>query len=287
MKGVIVAAGYGTRFLPVTKTIPKEMLPLLNRPSIDFVMEEFADSGIDEILIITSRRKKALEDYCDRAPELEAVFERDEASQKLAQIVPTPASVYFLRQREMLGSGHAILQARSFVGGDPFVVAFPDDLHFGTPPLSKQLIDVYETTGCSVLATMYDPPDIHRYASLKLDEDGSHVLDMIEKAEPGTEPSREASIGRYLYSAGYLDALARGWELHNGRGEYYHVYGLQEQMKERKVVRCRFTGTRLDTGAPDGYLKAILTHAAGIPEYREILTEMLRDLLSEEPRSGN
>ena len=282
MKGVIVAAGYGSRFLPATKTIPKEMLPLLNRPSIDFIIEEFTDSGIEEILVITSRRKKILEDYLDREVELESVFEDKGDDAKLRSIAPTDAKVFFVRQREMLGTGHALLQARPFLGNEPFVVAYPDDIHFGTPPLSKQLIDVYKRTGCSVLATIHDPPDIQRYASLAIDSDGEHVLDMIEKAEPGTEPSREASIGRFLYSEGFIEALADGWNRHSGGGEYYHVDGLKAQMKERKVVYCRFTGTRLDMGTPEGFLRALIRHASDNPQYREILAEEVSKLPSEQ-----
>ena len=278
MKGVIVAAGYGSRFLPATKTIPKEMLPLLNRPSIDFIVEEFTASGIDEILVITSRRKKILEDYLDREVELESVFEEQGDDEKLRSIAPTQAKVFFVRQREMLGTGHALLQARPFLGNEPFVVAYPDDIHFGTPPLSSQLIDVYERTGCSVLATMNDPPDIERYATLAIDSDGEHVLDMIEKAPPGTEPSREASIGRFLYSASFLEALADGWAHHDGESEYYHVEGLKRQMKDRGVVYCRFTGVRVDMGTPEGFLRAFVHHVADNPLYREILQEEISRL---------
>lgn len=278
MKGVIVAAGYGTRFLPVTKTIPKEMLPLIDKPSIDFIIEEFVDSGIDEILIITSRRKKALEDYLDREAELEAVFAAQGAEAKLSKIKPPAAKVFFVRQQEMRGTGHALLSARPFVGSEPFVVAYPDDLHFGNPPLAKQLIDLYEKTGCSVLATMHDPPDLNRYAALALAEDGLHVTDIVEKPAPGTEPSREASIGRFLYAPGFLEALAEGWEHHTGAGEYYHVYGLKKQMDEGKVVHCRFSGDRLDTGAPEGYLRALVRYASGRPEYLSVLEEEISRL---------
>ncbi len=271
MKGVIVAAGYGTRFLPVTKTLPKEMLPLINRPSIDFVIDEFIDSGIDEILIITSRRKKALEDYLDREVELETVFREKGEEEKLAEIEAPKADFYFVRQQRMRGTGHALLQARSFLADDPFVVAYPDDIHFGDVPLAKQLIDVYDQTGCSVLATLHDPPDISRYASLALDSDGFHVVDMVEKAPPGTEPSKEASVGRFLYSKGYLDALAEGWSRHTGEGEFYHVYGLKKQMEHRKVVFKRIEGERLDIGAPEGYITAILRYAAMNPEYRSLI----------------
>ena len=190
MKGVIVAAGYGTRFLPVTKTIPKEMLPLVTRPSIEFIVEEFLASGIDEILFITSRRKKALEDYFDREVELESAFRAAGDLKKLAAIAPAKASFFFVRQPEMRGTGHALLLARPFTGGEPFVVAYPDDLHFGEKPLSLQLIETWKKTGCTVLATLHDPPDINRYGVISIAADGFHVTDIVEKPPGG--PSRAA-----------------------------------------------------------------------------------------------
>src|SRR5208283_1749200 len=163
MKGVIIAAGYGTRFLPVTKTVPKELLPVGTKPSIAFIVDEFIASGIDEIIIVSSRRKKALEDYFDREIELEEVFRREGRIDKLALVAASRAKVSFVRQTEMLGTGHALLQAKSLLCGEPCVVAYPDDLHVGTPPLSRQLIDLYEKTGKSVLATVFEPGDVSRY----------------------------------------------------------------------------------------------------------------------------
>ena len=144
MKGVILAAGYGSRFLPVTKTVPKEMLPLIDKPSIDFIIEEFLQSGIEEILVVTSRRKKALEDYLDRDIELESIFKMQGDESKLKKIQSPDARIFFVRQREMLGTGHAVMASRPFIGEEPFVVAYPDDLHFGKVPLAKQLIATYE-----------------------------------------------------------------------------------------------------------------------------------------------
>lgn len=273
MKGVIVAAGYGTRFLPVTKTVPKEMLPLVTRPAIDFIVEEFERSGIEEILIITSRRKKALEDYFDREAELESVFKEKRAETKLAQVEPRRANIFFVRQREMRGTGHALLQARPFLGNEPFVVAYPDDLHFGEAPLAKQLIEVYEETGCTVLATVHDPEQLNDYAVPKLDKDGVHVLDIVEKPAPGTEMSREASIGRFLYTGDFLDRLAEAYAEFEGEGEFYHIGGIKKQIEEGKVVIKRLCGTRVDTGTPAGYLKALVHYVSHDPELMQVLTE--------------
>ena len=274
MKGVIVTAGYGTRFLPVTKTIPKEMLPLITRPAIDFVVEELVASGITEILFITSRRKKSLEDYFDREIELEATFRAANDQKKLAAIAPPKATCYFVRQSEMRGTGHALLLARPFVGKEPFVVAYPDDLHFGSPPLSRQLIETWERTGCTVLATIHDPPDINRYGIIDIADDGLHVTGMVEKPAPGKEPSREASIGRFLYAPDFLDQLAVEWTRH-GSGEFYHVPALLALARKGRAVYKRTEGERLDTGEPSGYLDAIIRYAETLPELKPTLDRAL------------
>lgn len=274
MKGVIVAAGYGTRFLPVTKTIPKEMIPLINKPSIAFVVEEFIASGIEDIIIITSRRKKALDDYFDREVEMESVFKAQGADKKQAKIEPYTARFYFVRQQVMYGAGHALLQIKALIGEEPLIVAYPDDIHFGEPPLAKQLIDMYKKTGCSVLATLHDPPNINRYGVLELADDNLHVLGIEEKPPKGKEKSKEASIGRYLYAPGYLDYLEEGWKNHNpSKGEFYHTYGVQRQIEEGKVVYKQVEGERLDIGEPGGFLQAIIRYASQDPELKPILEE--------------
>jgi len=278
MKGLIVAAGYGTRFLPATKTVPKEMLPLIDKPSIAFVIEEFLSAGIEDIVILTSRRKKSLEDYLDREVELESVFLREGKKDKLELIKPYPANFAFIHQREMRGTGHALLQARPLLEQGPFVVAYPDDLHFGTPPLAGQLIQMYEKTKASVIATMHAPPNLHRYGVLELDTDNFHVRDIIEKPEPGTEPSQEASVGRFLYTPDIFPFLEEGWRQHSGEGEYYHVYALKKLMDQGKVVHMQMEGERLDIGTPEGYMEALLKYAAGIPELRKILDRVYGEL---------
>ncbi len=276
MKGVILAAGYGTRFLPVTKTVPKEMLPLINKPSIDFIIEEFLASGINEILVITSRRKQTLEDYIDREIELEHVFNQEGAYHKLEKVHPPEAHFYFVRQKEMKGTGDALMLAKSFVNNEPFIVAYPDDLHFGEKPLSLQLIETYKKTGCCVLATIYDPPDINRYGVISMERDGLHVLDIVEKPPRGEEPSKEASIGRFLYIPEVFEKLEEGLKKHT-RGEYYHTYAVKELAKEGKVVYKRVDGERLDTGEPGGYLEAIIKYARKFPEFRKIIEKSLSE----------
>jgi len=277
MKGIIVAAGYGTRFLPVTKTIPKEMLPLINKPSISFIIDEFIDSGVKDIIVISSRRKKVLEDFFDREVELEEVFTREKARTKLDLISPGEARFAFIRQMEMKGTGHALLQAAPLIGDDPCIVAYPDDIHMGEKPLTAQLIETYEKTGCSVLATIHNPPHLERYGVLDLADDGLHVRDMVEKPAPGTAPSREVSIGRYLYTPEFFRYLEEGWEAHTG-GEYYHLYALKKLMDQGKVVFKETEGERLDTGEPSGFLRATLRYAMQDPELRAIIKEEASNL---------
>jgi UTP--glucose-1-phosphate uridylyltransferase len=270
MKGVIIAAGYGARFLPWTKTLPKEMLPLVNRPSLDLIVEEFLASGITEILFVTSRRKKALEDYFDREVELDGFFRAKADAKRLAMAQPSRAKCFFVRQHEMRGTGHALLAARPFVGKEPFVVAYPDDIHLGEKPLAAQLMETYKQTGCSVLATIHDPPEINRYGIISIAADGLHVAGLVEKPPKGAEPSREASIARYLYAPDFLDQLEYEWE--NGgklHEEFWHAPALIALAKKNRVVYKRVEGERLDTGEPAGYIDAFIRYAQSIPEFSQ------------------
>jgi UTP--glucose-1-phosphate uridylyltransferase len=276
MKGVILAAGYGSRFLPVTKTVPKEMLPLIDKPSIDFIIEEFLASGINEILVVTSRRKKVLEDYLDREIELEYTFKAQGDNRKLDKMAPPEAHIFFVRQKEMLGTGHALLLTRPFIGEEPFIVAYPDDLHLGSVPLARQLIETYQKTGCSVLATIYDPPEIQRYGTLAIADDGLHVTDIVEKAPAGQEASREVSIGRYLYTPDFLPLLAEGWKRHK-KGEYFHTEALRRLAQAGRVVFKRIEGQRLDTGEPEGFFRSLLVYAQGVPALKEVFDRFVQE----------
>ncbi|HOX31724.1 MAG TPA: UTP--glucose-1-phosphate uridylyltransferase [Spirochaetales bacterium] len=278
MKGVIVAAGYGTRFLPVTKTVPKELLPLGTKPSISYIVEEFLASGIRDIVVISSRRKKALEDYFDREVELEELFRREGRADKLAAIAPPEARVSFVRQAEMRGTGHALLQVKGLVGNDPCVVAYPDDLHVGPKPLALQLVEVHEKTGKSVLATILEPGDVSRYGVVDPEPDGLGVRGFVEKPARGAEPSHEVSIGRYLYTPEFFAYLEEGWARHAG-GEYFHAYALDRLIAAGKVAFARVEGRRLDTGDPAGYLEAILRDAASSPSLRPVLERFAREEL--------
>jgi len=278
MKGVIVAAGYGTRFLPVTKTVPKELLPVGTKPAIAYIVDEFVASGIDEIAVITSRRKKALDDYFDREVELEEIFRREGRADKLELVAPPAARMTFVRQLEMRGTGHALLQVKGFAAGGPCVVAYPDDLHVGSPPLTAQLIEVHARTGKSVLATIFEPGDVSRYGVVDPAADGVTVKGFVEKPEPGSEPSHEVSIGRYLYAPEFFELLEEGWKAHGG-GEYFHTYALDRLIATGRVAFRRIEGERLDTGEPTGYLEAILRNAAADPALRAVLERFARERL--------
>jgi UTP--glucose-1-phosphate uridylyltransferase len=279
MKGVIIAAGYGTRFLPITKTVPKELLPIGTKPSIAFIVEEFVASGIEEIIVVTSRRKKALEDWFDREIELEEVFRREGRTEKLSLIESPHARVSFVRQTEMRGTGHALLQVKPFIGNEACVVAYPDDIVIGEPPLTRQLVDVYEKTGKSVLATIFEPGDVSRYGVVDPGPDGVSVRLFVEKPAKGREPSHEVSIGRYLYTPDFFDYVEEGWVQHK-TGEYFHTYALDRLIAAGRVAFVRASGLRLDTGDPAGYFEAILRDAAANPALRPVLERFASSLTS-------
>jgi UTP--glucose-1-phosphate uridylyltransferase len=285
MKGIILAAGYGTRFLPITKTIPKEMLPLGTRPALEYVVDEFRHSGIRDILLITSRRKKVMEDYFDREAELEAVFQAEGKQGNLEKIAPSEAQFYFVRQQKMTGTGAAVMLAREFLGSDAAVLAFPDDLHYarkGEPPLARQLMEVYERTGNSVLALEERPAgeDISRYgvAAVESGSDPPRVTGLIEKPPTGEEPSRYISIGRYLLAPEIFGALDEEYRLHPG-GEFYLTAAFNRLAERGKLSGCAYRGDRLDTGEPLGYYQALIRFLLDDPQYSGPLRAYLDSVL--------
>jgi UTP--glucose-1-phosphate uridylyltransferase len=277
MKGIIVAAGYGTRFLPATKTLAKEMLPLIDRPAISFVVDEFIASGITDIIVVTSRRKKTMEDYFDHEIELEELFKRENSTAKLGKIIPPKVNICFVRQQEMLGSGDALLKAYPWLGGEAAVVAYPDDIHFGDKPLALQLIEQHNKTGKSVCAAMTVEGDVSRYGVFGVAGDNCTLTALIEKPKMGSEPSHEVSIGRYLFTNEYFKLLSKAYQNYKpGAGEFYHVYGLTPLIEQGKVELCRFTGKRVDTGEPAGYLEALFYYANTQSEYKVVLSNLIK-----------
>lgn len=283
MKAVILAAGYGSRFLPVTKTIPKEMLPLIDRPAISLIVDELLEAGIEDILIISSRRKRSLDDYFDRETELEEVFRGQGKSTALEQIRPPRGHFFFVRQQEMKGTGHALLLAKPFTGPDPFIVAYPDDIFMCGLSLSLQLIHAYEQVGCSILAVQdCGQRDVSRYGVVEpLDEKNPCMVGrLVEKPAAGSEPSRLVSYGRYLYTPeiyAHLEAELKGYR----GGEFYHVAAVNRLANEGRLAAFRFKGEHLDTGEPAGYLEAICRYALTRPDLREAAKHLFSRLADE------
>ena len=279
-KAVLVAAGYGSRFLPITRSIPKEMLPLVDRPALDFVVQEFVEAGITDLLVITSRRKKALDDWFDRAPELEQAFA--EAPHKLKGIVPPQLCVQFVRQQRMQGTGHALLLAESFAAGDPVVVAFPDDLfNPAGDNVTAALAEVHQRTGCSVLACAELPPgaDVSRYGVVRFaDSTRRRVAEVVEKPAPGTEPSRVISLGRYLYTAEIYELLRQGMAQHE-RGEFYPMDAIRQLAARGLVAAALPQAQRWDTGQPLGYLQAVVEAALSREDVGPAFRTWLQDRL--------
>ncbi len=284
MKGIIIAAGYGTRFLPCTKTVPKEMFPLIDKPAIEFIIDEFISSGIKEILIVTSRRKKVLDDYFDREVELEGVLQSSGKKEQLEILSKyNDMNIYFLRQKEMKGTGHAILSCKDFIGNSPFVVAYPDDLVFSDIPLSKQLIDTYNRTGDSILSVQRISGDVSRYGVIDpVDKNVSFtkVRKLIEKPTAGTEPSKLISVGRYLFTPELLSLLENNFKNHL-KGEFYHVDSINELASKGKVSAIEFEGERIDVGDKSGYLEGIIRYSLMRDDLKEDSIKLINKLYKE------
>ena len=282
MKGVILAAGFGTRFLPATKTIPKEMFPLVDTPAIEFILREFREAGIKDILVVSSRRKKALEDYFDREAELEAAFAAEGAHKKIQLIETGDDNVFFLRQKNMAGTGDALLLVEPFVGNSPFVVAYPDDLMLDGASLAGEMIEVYNNTGHTVLAAKEIPKgDISRFGVLDAVEKNGvlQVKGMVEKPAPGQEPSRLVGYGRYLYTPELFQALRDSRPSAKARGEFTQTDAINQLASEGKVVAHKIGGNMLDVGAPQGYLQAIVEFGLSREEFRDEFLAFLRGVV--------
>ena len=282
MKGVILAAGYATRFLPASKTIPKEMFPLIDRPAIDFIVQEMADSGIRDILLVSSRRKKVMEDYFDREVELSSAFSKSNEFEKLEVIKPIEANIFTLRQQHMMGTGNALMLVEPFVDNEPFVVAYPDDIVIGEKPLSKQLIETWEKTGSTVLAVKQMQEDqLSRYGVIEPENSGKimKVKKMVEKPKQGTAPSRFVSFGRYLYTSDLFDALKTSDKNHSHRGEFTQTEAINHLAANGMVSAVEFEGTRYDLGEPLGFLTSAMQIGLMRPEYKKSLLDEMRRLI--------
>ena len=284
-KAVIPAAGYGTRMLPLTKALPKEMVPIVDKPSIQYIAEEAVASGITDILIIVSRGKDLIENHFDRLPELEYNLSAKGKNKELEQLlgISGMANFYFIRQKEMRGLGHAVSCARSFTGDDPFAVLYGDDVIVGEPPVCGQLIEAYEATGraaCGIKQVTKE--QVSRYCSLKVDplerERWFHVTDMIEKPAPGQEFSLYSILGRVLLTPDIYDILDR--TAPGAGGEIQLTDAMCVLAKNGGMTGVDFIGTRYDMGNKLEVAKAGVEMAMKHPEIGEEFTAYLKTLLT-------
>lgn len=276
VKGVVLAAGYGSRFLPVTRVVPKELLPLGTRPALAFVVDELARAGIEDVLVITSRRKRTIEDWFDRDLELEGMVGRDRLGYPAVRAT-------FVRQEDMNGTGHALRLARAFAGDDPIVVAFPDDLFDGD--CTGLLVETWEQTGCSVLACGdLSGQDVSRYGVLDVVEGTEgplRVRGIVEKPAPGTEPSHVVSWGRYLFTPELFPILDDGWRRHGG-GEFFATEAIHALAQAGRLVARIVPYRRWDTGEPLGYLQTAIEMALADPQLGRPLRSWLEERIRRE-----
>ena len=283
-KAVIPAAGLGTRFLPATKAQPKVMLPVIDVPAIQLVVEEAARAGIDDVLIITGRGQRAIEDHFDRNLELERFLEDKQKFDELKRIrqISDMAEVHYIRQKEALGLGHAVSVAQAHVGDEPFVVMLGDDLIHPSEPLLGEMLRAHETFGRSVIAAMeVSKQEISMYGCIEpesFEEDLVRILSIIEKPSPEEAPSNLAVIGRYVLTPEIFDALRRTTQGRGGEIQLTDAINLLAQ--EQAVYAYRFEGRRFDVGNPLDYVKATVELGAERddlgPEFRAWLAQYVQ-----------
>jgi UTP--glucose-1-phosphate uridylyltransferase len=289
-KAVILAAGYGTRFLPATKAIPKEMLPLVDRPAIQHVVEEAVKAGLEQIIMVTAGAKRAVEDHFDREFELERWLEQKGSGQQADEMrrLAEMAEIICVRQKERLGIGHAVRMARSLVGDEPFALFFPDDIIESPVPAIQQLMDVFYRHGGSVLAVQRLPrEELSHYGIIEpkpLEERVYQVMGIVEKPPAAEAPSDLATVGRYVLTPGIFPALERTQP--GAGGEIQLTDGIALLMGEESVFACRYEGERFDVGRPLGLLKASVSMALARPDLGPELRRYLRDLLAGEESRG-
>ncbi len=284
-KAVFPAAGLGTRFLPATKAQPKEMLPLVDKPIIQYGVEEAVAAGCDQIIIVTGRGKSAIEDHFDVSYELEKMLEERGKTDllKIVRQISDMIHIAYVRQKEALGLGHAVLTARELVGDEPFAVLLADDVIDAEVPCLKQLMDVFDKTQCSVLATqVVEGPGISAYGVLEgKPVPGSNgklyeVLNLVEKPRPEEAPSNLAVIGRYILTPTVFETLA---DIKAGAGgELQLTDGLKQLLKKEKIYGYVFEGKRHDTGDKLGFLKATVEFALKRPDLGGPLRQYLKSL---------
>ncbi|WP_406944937.1 UTP--glucose-1-phosphate uridylyltransferase GalU [Halobacillus sp. SY10] len=287
-KAIIPAAGLGTRFLPATKAMPKEMLPIVDKPTIQYIVEEAIASGIEDIIIVTGKGKRAIEDHFDNNFELEDNLLKKEKYELLDKVKETSnVDIHYIRQKEPKGLGHAVWSARNFIGNDPFAVLLGDDIVEGHTPCLKQLIDQYEETGSSVIGVQQVGEDqTHRYGIV--DPSGNEgrryqVSDFVEKPKQGTAPSNLAIMGRYVLNPeifGFLDQQKTG-----AGGEIQLTDAIQELNELQKVFAYDFDGKRYDVGEKFGFIKTTIEFALKNEEIGPDVEELIQTLMRQKVKN--
>jgi len=284
-KAVIPAAGLGTRFLPATKAQPKEMLPIVDKPTIQYIVEEAVRSGIEDIIIVTGRNKRAIEDHFDRSLELEMFLQKGEKEELLdmVQDIARLVDIYYVRQKEALGLGHAIYSARKFVGKEPFAVLLGDDVIQAEVPCLRQMMKIYERHGASIVGVQKVPlEDTPKYGIVdgeSFDERVYRALDLVEKPSPeDAPPARLAIMGRYILNPDIFDILEN---LPPGKGgEIQLTDGIRVLRKYQEVLAYEFEGRRYDVGDKLGFLQATIEFALRrqdlAPELMNYLAELVK-----------
>ena len=282
-KAVFPVAGFGTRFLPATKAQPKEMLPVVDKPLIQYAVEEAYAAGIRHMIFVTGRNKRAIEDHFDTAFELEAELEAKNKTALLAiarSILPDDMALSYVRQPRMLGLGHAVLCAEHLVGDEPFAVLLADDLMTGERAVLAQMADVYNRTGASVLAVQEVPQDqTGRYGIVvgeTVEDRLIKVSHMVEKPKPETAPSRMAAAGRYILTPGVFDQIRQ--QTSGAGGEIQLTDRIAGLMQSEAVYALQYQGKRYDCGSKEGFLEATVELALAHPEVGENFREYLKSL---------
>ncbi len=284
MKAVIPAAGFGTRFLPATKAQPKEMLPLVDKPAIQYVVEEAVSSGIKDIIIITGRGKRAIEDHFDKSFELEYILRRDKKEKELKEVqkISNLANIHYIRQKEQIGLGDAILCAKRFVGNEPFAVMLGDDVTFNNVPCLKQIINVFNKYNKSVAAVEEIPKEkLYRYGVIKgkkVENSVYLIEDVVEKPPLGKEPSNLAILGRYVFTPEIFGCIEEVEA--KVKGEILLADALNLLRRKQEIYAYVFKGKRYDIGDKCGWIKATVELSLQRDDLKDELGRMFKEMFT-------
>ena len=283
-KAIIPAAGLGTRFLPATKAQPKEMLPIVDKPTLQYIIEEAIASGIEEILIITGRNKTSIENHFDKSVELELELEKKGKTELLEMVrdISDMVNIHYIRQKEPLGLGHAVGCAKSFIGNEPFAVLLGDDIIDSEEPCLAQLIRAYEETNSIILGVQsVDKNDVYKYGIIDIESKDDRlykVRDMVEKPNVSEAPSNVAILGRYILTPDIFEILEK--QTPGKGGEIQLTDAIEYMLKSHHIYAYEFIGNRYDVGDKLGSIKATIDFALKREELRDDLLEILKNKLN-------